>query len=132
MNHNVVTSIATSPYGMHTLRIIIRGRFDLRLGFQLWPKCALEEGIFNHYVFDFESCPDLRDSGLAWLLMFSRRADANGQTVKLANLTMASVGRLAISGLTAELEVAQAQGRPPAVKPERPRHEAQRWNLAIA
>ncbi len=84
----ILTSITTSQEG-HTLRLIPISPFDLTLGYQMWQLCALEERIFHRYIFDFERLHELRDSGLAWLIMFSRRAVRANRKVKLANCSRA-------------------------------------------
>ena len=99
--HKVIASTWMSE-GVHTLQLSPMGRFDLSLGYQLWQVCGLEEGAFHRYIFDFERLGELRDSGLAWLLMFSGRAARAGRAVSLANCSHAIAERCLASGFVSD------------------------------
>src|ERR671915_164237 len=68
-----------------TLKITVRGRFDMSLVFDLWQTCQLEQGRYHTYIFDLARVDELRDSGLAWLTMFHWRATRAGAGVRLIN-----------------------------------------------
>jgi hypothetical protein len=65
------------------LRVMVTGRFDMSLVFDLWQTCQLEQGRYHTYLFDLGRVGELRDSGLAWLRVFNRRAARAGAAVRL-------------------------------------------------
>jgi ABC-type transporter Mla MlaB component len=67
------------------LRVMITGHFDMSLVFDLWQTCQLEQDRYHTYLFDLARVGELRDSGLAWLTMFHRRATRAGAGVRLIN-----------------------------------------------
>jgi len=68
-----------------TLKVTVRGRFDMSLVFDLWQTCQLERGRYHTYIFDLARVGELRDSGLAWLTMFQRWATKAKIGVRLMN-----------------------------------------------
>jgi len=68
-----------------TLKVSVSGRFDMSLCFDLWHSCRLEDGQFHTYFFDLGGVEDLRDSGLAWLMMFNRHAAKTGARMCVVN-----------------------------------------------
>lgn len=86
----------TSP---ETLTIALPDHFDLSCGARLlvehessWDQCRT-------CVLDFSAVREVRDSGLAWLLMFSRRAERAGMAVEFANRDPAVSARCDLAGL---------------------------------
>ena len=85
-----------------TLKVAVKGRFDMSLCFDLWYKCQLEDGRFRSYLFDLGEVSDLRDSGLAWLMMFSRRAEKTGARTCIINCGPEVAGRCLAAGLNTD------------------------------
>jgi len=67
------------------LRVIVTGPLDMSLVFDLWQTCQLEQGRYHTYIFDLARVGELRDSGLAWLMMFQRWATKAKIGVRLMN-----------------------------------------------
>jgi anti-anti-sigma regulatory factor len=82
-----------------TLRIAVLGRFDMSLCFDLWYTCQLGQGRFRTYLFDLGKVDDMRDSGIAWLMMFSRKAAKTGGRICLINCEHDIVERCLAAGL---------------------------------
>lgn len=83
-----------------TLHVI--GRFDLAVGFAFWQYCAPEGRRHKSYVFNLTGVSDLRDSGIGWLLMFSKRARALGAHLTLVNGTPGFEQRCIAAGIPME------------------------------
>jgi ABC-type transporter Mla MlaB component len=79
--------------------IPVRGRFDMSLVFDLWQTCQLEQDRYHTYIFDLGRVGELRDSGLAWLMMFHRRAARAGAGVRLINCRPEITERCVSAGL---------------------------------
>lgn len=82
-----------------TLKVTVRGRFDMSLVFDLWQTCQLEQGRYHTYIFDLARVGELRDSGLAWLTMFHWRATRAGAGVRLINCRPEITERCVSAGL---------------------------------
>jgi uncharacterized protein len=82
-----------------TLKVTVRGRFDMSLVFDLWQTCQLEQDRYHTYIFDLGRVGELRDSGLAWLMMFHRRAARAGAGVRLINCRPEITERCVSAGL---------------------------------
>lgn len=82
-----------------TLTVEIAGSFDLSLAFDLWHTCRLEPGRYRRYIFDLATIGELRDSGLAWLMMFRRHALQSGACVLLTNCSLEVARRCEAVGL---------------------------------
>ncbi len=67
------------------LRVTVTGPFDMHLAFDLWQTCQLEHNRYHTYLFDLRGVKELRDSGLAWLRVFNRRAAKMGASVLVMN-----------------------------------------------
>jgi len=85
-----------------TLNVTVRGRFDMSLVFDLWQTCQLEQGRYHTYIFDLARVGELRDSGLAWLMMFQRWATKAKIGVRLMNCRPEITERCASAGLEME------------------------------
>lgn len=76
--------IEISPDGQ-VVMLHADGYFDLSLGFAFWQYCQPLERGYRCYVFNFANVHELRDSGLGWLMQFTRRAEAAGASVRFVN-----------------------------------------------
>ncbi len=56
-----------------TVTIAIFGCFDLSLSASLWAASRWHSDRFDKYVVQMNGVTELRDSGLAWLIMFKRK-----------------------------------------------------------
>lgn len=82
-----------------TLTVEICGDFDLRLSFNLWQACRLESDQYRQFTFDLASVGELRDSGLAWLMMFHRHARKLHARVSVINCRPTMAARCEAMGL---------------------------------
>ena len=57
------------------------------VGFAFWQYCEPERRRHKRYLFNLTGVSDLRDSGIGWLLMFSKRVRALGAHLTLVNGT---------------------------------------------
>ena len=83
-----------------TLHVI--GHFDLAVGFAFWQYCEPERRRHKRYLFNLTGVSDLRDSGIGWLLMFSKRARALGAHLTLLNSTLEFEQRCIAAGIPME------------------------------
>lgn len=83
----------------HTLIIKITGDLDLSLNFEIERLQVLEQAYYHQYIFDLAAVTVYRDSGLAWLMMFQRRANKQGAHVYLINLWPEITARCQSAGL---------------------------------
>jgi ABC-type transporter Mla MlaB component len=83
-----------------TVMLSAYGHFDLAVGFALWQYCQPEQRRYRHYIVDLAGVNELRDSGLAWLIMFSRWAAARGAGVRLINAYHEIEQRCLAAGIT--------------------------------
>jgi anti-anti-sigma regulatory factor len=81
------------------LRVIVTGPFDMSLVFDLWQTCQLEHNRYHTYLFDLGGVRKLRDSGLAWLRVFHRRAAKAGAGMLLMNCRPEIAKRCVSAGL---------------------------------
>lgn len=79
--------------------LAVEGRFDLSIGFALWQYCRPEERRYHGYIIDLAQVSDLRDSGLSWLLMFTRWAKGSGVRVRVVNVSPEDRQRCAELGI---------------------------------
>ena len=75
-------TINISPDGKIVV-ISVTGRFDLSLGFALWQRCQPEKRCYQTYIFNLSDVIELRDSGLAWLKLFTKWAREVGADVHI-------------------------------------------------
>src|SRR3954468_4363316 len=75
------------------------GRFDLTLGYELWQICEPDQRQYRGYVFDLVGVSDLRDSGVAWLLMMERWVANIGIKFKVVNVRPEFARRIAEAGI---------------------------------
>jgi anti-anti-sigma regulatory factor len=85
-----------------TLKIVVQGRFDMSLCFDLWYTFQLGQGHFHTYLFDLGKVDDLRDSGIGWLMMFSHQAEKAGARIRLSNCGPDIAKRCLALGLNAD------------------------------
>jgi len=81
------------------LRVMVTGPFDMHLVFDLWQTCQLEHNRYHTYLFDLGGVRKLRDSGLAWLRVFNRRAAKAGACILLMNCRPEIAKRCVSAGL---------------------------------
>ncbi len=81
------------------LRVMVTGPFDMGLVFDLWQTCQLEHNRYHTYLFDLAGVGELRDSGLAWLRVFNRRAAKAGVGTLLMNCRPEIAMRCVSAGL---------------------------------
>jgi ABC-type transporter Mla MlaB component len=81
------------------LRVMVSGPFDMGLVFDLWQSCQLEYNRYHTYLFDLRKVGELRDSGLAWLRVFNRRAAKAGVGILLMNCRPEIAKRCVSAGL---------------------------------
>jgi len=81
------------------LRVMVTGPFDMGLIFDLWQTCQLEHNRYHTYLFDLGGVRELRDSGLAWLRVFNRRAVKAGAGILLMNCRPGIAKRCVSAGL---------------------------------
>lgn len=67
--------------------VAVHGRLDLGLAAPFWQVLAAADAARPCYVVDLAAAQDVRDSGLALLLMLERRARQQGGRLQLANCT---------------------------------------------
>jgi anti-anti-sigma regulatory factor len=91
-------TITISPDGK-TVSFSVSGRFDLSLGFALWQYCQPEKRCYQTYIFNLSSVSDLRDSGLAWLKLFTKWAREVGADVHLSNASSEIEKRCIATGI---------------------------------
>jgi ABC-type transporter Mla MlaB component len=85
-----------------TLKVTALGRFDMSLCFDLWHTCQLGQRRFHTYLFDLGKVDDLRDSGIAWLMMFNRKAAKTGAHICLINCEQDFAVRCLAAGLSVD------------------------------
>lgn len=92
-------SVSTSSY---TFKVAVTGRLDMSLCFDLWYTCQLGQRRFHTYLFDLGKVDDLRDSGIAWLMMFNRKAAKTGARIYLLNCEQDFAERCRAAGLSVD------------------------------
>lgn len=80
------------------------GRFDLTLGYELWRTCEPDQRQYRGYVFDLSGISDLRDSGVAWLLMMERWVANIGIRFQVINARPEFARRLTEAGIGTSAE----------------------------
>jgi Anti-anti-sigma regulatory factor (antagonist of anti-sigma factor) len=75
------------------------------MGFALWQYCQPDANGHQTYVFDLAEVTEVRDSGLAWLMMFQRRARRAGAHVGAVSVAPALEKRLAQAGIRIDDEI---------------------------
>lgn len=89
------------------LKIMLPDGFDLPAGMLLWALCGVEDKRYRRYLIDFSRVREIRDSGLAWLMMLKKRVDASGLQLELVNQERRIAARARLAGLDALLPAAQ-------------------------
>ncbi len=82
-----------------TLEISVCGELDLRLHTRLWGASRWNTERFAKYVFNLDRVTNLRDSGLAWLMMFNRQVLSRKSVLEFRNCPSAWQPRLQLAGL---------------------------------
>ena len=99
------------------LKIMLPDGFDLTAGMLLWGLCGLEDQRYRSYLIDFSRVKEIRDSGLAWLMMFKKRVDGSGLQLVLVNLDRRLCDRTRLAGLGPALPSPQRRRRPAVRRP---------------
>lgn len=81
------------------LKIMLPDGFDLGAGMLLWGLCGLEDRRYRSYLIDCSRVREIRDSGLAWLMMLKKRVEGAGLQLVLINQRRNLADRIRLAGL---------------------------------